>query len=129
MRKIFFTLPLLITAIFLFANDIHAQASNSSSNILRHIVIITFKPGASADSITALDNVYKELSKSSLVKDFEIGVNISTRDTSLKHVYVTSFASKEDMDGYRKIPGYGKLFQISLSISDDVTVADYWVKK
>ncbi|MEP6683166.1 MAG: Dabb family protein [Parafilimonas sp.] len=129
MRKIFFTVSLFIAVFFLFKNDINAQTNNSSSGILRHIVIITFKPDASADSIKALDDVYMGLSKNTLVKSFEMGVNISTRDTGLKHVYVTSFASKEDMDSYRKIPEYGKLFKISLSISDDVTVADYWVKK
>ena len=129
MRKTFFTLSLFVTVFFLFKNEINAQANNSSSTILRHIVIITFKPDASADSIKALDNVYSELSKSSLVKDFEMGVNISTRDTSLKHIYVTSFASKENMDNYRKIPEYGNLFKLSLPLAADVTVADYWVKK
>jgi len=129
MRKTFFTLSLFIAGFFLFENEMNAQANNSSSTILRHIVIITFKQDASADSIKALDNVYSELSKSSLVKDFEMGVNISTRDTSLKHIYVTSFASKEDMDYYRKIPEYGNLFKLSLPLADDVTVADYWVRK
>ena len=129
MRKTFFTLSLFIAGFFLFENEMNAQANNSSSTILRHIVIITFKQDASADSIKALDNVYSELSKSSLVKDFEMGVNISTRDTSLKHIYVTSFASKENMDNYRKIPEYGNLFKLSLPLAADVTVADYWVKK
>ena len=129
MRKTFFTLSLFVAVFFLFKNDINAQTNDSSSTILRHIVIITFKQDASADSIKALDNVYSELSKSSLVKDFEMGVNISTRDTSLKHIYVTSFASKENMDNYRKIPEYGNLFKLSLPLAADVTVADYWVKK
>jgi len=129
MRKTFFTLSLFIAGFFLFENEMNAQANNSSSTILRHIVIITFKQDASADSIKALDNVYSELSKSSLVKDFEMGVNISTRDTSLKHIYVTSFASKEDMDNYRKIPEYSNLFKLSLPLAADVTVADYWVRK
>jgi len=47
----------------------------------------------------------------------------------LKHVYVTTFASKDDMDNYKKIPLYKTLFKISLAVSDDVTVADYWVNK
>jgi hypothetical protein len=130
MKKILFALSLFSAAILLFENNTNAQTNNSSSTILRHIVIITFKQDAPADSIKALDNVYIGLSKSPLVKDFEMGVNISTRDSGVvKHVYVTSFGSKADMDSYRKIPGYSNLFKLSLPVAEDVTVADYWINK
>ncbi len=127
MKKIFFKFFLFTTVLFLFGKKINAQTNNS---LLRHIVIITFKQDAPADSIKALDNIYTDLSKSPLVKDFEMGVNVSTRDSGvIKHIYVTSFASKDDMDNYRKIPEYSKLFKVSLPVSEDVTVADYWVNK
>ena len=130
MQKIFFVLSFCIATIFLFDIKASAQTSNLSPGVLRHIVIITFKADAPADSIKALDNIYSDLSKSILVKDFEMGVNVSARDSSVvKHIYVTSFAAKNDMDNYRKIPEYGKLFKLSLPISEDVTVADYWVNK
>lgn len=120
----------MFTTTLLFHNNINAQINNSSSNLLRHIVIITFKPDAPADSIKALDNVYTGLSKSSFVKDFELGINVSARDTGVvKHIYATTFASKEDMKSYSKIPEYARLFKISLPIADDVTVVDYWVQK
>lgn len=129
MKKLF-SLLFILAVLFLFQGKAHAQASNSSPKTLRHIVIITFKQDAPADSIKALDELYKSLSTDASVKDFETGVNISMRDTGVvKHVYVTSFASKDEMDKYRKIPDYSKLFKISLSIADDVTVADYWVNK
>jgi hypothetical protein len=129
MNKILFTLSLFAIAILSFENNTNAQTGNSSSALLRHIVIITFKQDAPADSIKALDDIYAGLSKSPLVKDFEMGVNISARDSGVvKHVYVTSFASKDDMENYRKIPLYGKLFKLSLPVADDVTVADYWNK-
>ena len=130
MKKIFFTLSMFVAAILLFENNTNAQTNNSSSNLLRHIVIITFKHDASADSIKALDDVYTGLSKSSFVKDFELGVNVSARDTGVvKHIYATTFASKEDMKSYSKIPEYARLFKISLPIADDVTVVDYWINK
>lgn len=129
MKKIFSGLPLLITGILL-TNNIIGQTKVDSGNLLRHIVIITFKPGTATDSIQTLDNVYKNLSKSPLVKHFEMGVNISARDTTeLKHVYATTFASMTDMNNYRKIPEYASLFKISLRIADDVSVVDYWVEK
>lgn len=130
MKKILFMLSMFVAAFLLFANNTNAQTNNSSGNLLRHIVIITFKPDAPADSIKVLDNVYTSLSKSSFVKDFELGVNVSARDTGVvKHVYVTTFASKDDMKSYSKIPEYSKLFKISLPIADDVTVVDYWINK
>ena len=105
MKKKLFMLSMFATAIFLFGNKTNAQ--NNASTLLRHIVIITFKQDASAD-----------------------GINVSTRDSGVvKHVYVTSFASKDDMKLYAKIPEYARLFKISLPISEDVTVADYWVNK
>lgn len=110
-----------------YANNINAQNGNS---VLRHIVIITFKSDAPADSVRALDDLYRSLAKGGMVKDFETGVNISTRDTGVvKHVYVTSFASKEDMDSYRKMPDYSKLFKLSLPVASEVSVADYWANK
>ena len=130
MKKIFFILLIFTTTTPLFHNNSNAQTHNSSSSLLRHIVITTFKPDAPADSIKALDNVYTSLSKSSFVKDFELGVNVSARDTGVvKHIYATTFASKEDMKSYSKIPEYARLFKISLPIADDVTVVDYWVQK
>jgi hypothetical protein len=129
MKKIFFTL-LLSAIVLLIHNNANAQTGNSSSALFRHIVMITFKQDAPADSIKALDNIYKDLSKSPLVKDFEMGVNVSMRDSDVvKHVYVTTFASKDDIDNYRKIPAYTTLFKASLPIADDVAVADYWVNK
>lgn len=119
----------MIVFIVLLQNRSFAQSAGSSPTF-RHIVIITFKPDASPDSIKALDNVYAALAKSPLVKDFEWGVNVSARDTTtLKHIYNTTFASKEDLDAYRKIPGYKRLFQLSLPVADEVNVVDYTINK
>jgi len=129
MKKILFTLSMFVLSLLLFENNSAAQTNNSSV-FLRHIVIITFNPDAPLDSIKALDNVYTSLSKNPMVKDFELGVNISPRDSGvIKHVYVTSFSSKDDMKNYTKIPEYKSLFKISLNIADDVSVVDYWITK
>jgi hypothetical protein len=126
MKKIF-TTAFLPVAFFFFTHT--AEAQNSSA-LFRHTVIITFKPGAAADSIQALDKLYSTLSKNAVVKDFEWGVNISPRDSGVvKHIYVTTFASREDLNFYRKIPLYKSLFPLSLAISDDVSVVDYWAEK
>jgi hypothetical protein len=128
MKKIF---SLLLTGAFVFVltNAIHAQ-NNSDQLILRHIVTISFKKDAPADSIRALDKIYQDLSKSTFVKSFETGTDISTRNAGvLRHVYMTTFATKEDMQNYKKIPEYQLLFKISLTIADDVNAVDYWTNK
>lgn len=126
MKKIF-TVAVLFVAFFFYAHT--AEAQNSSA-VFRHTVIITFKHNAAADSIKALDNIYSTLSKNTVVKDFEWGVNISPRDSGVvKHIYVTTFTSREDLNLYRKIPLYKSLFPLSLAIADDVSVVDYWAEK
>lgn len=129
MKKISLAPFLFIITILLLSHTTQAQ-TKSTSTLFRHTVIITFKQDAPADSIQALDKIYKELSKSSMVKDYEWGSNVSSRDSSvMMHIYVTTFASKQDMAAYRKIPVYARLFPISLAISDAVNVVDYWVEK
>lgn len=126
MKKIF-TVVILPVAFFFYAHTAEAQ---DSSALFRHTVIITFKNGTAADSIHALDNIYSTLSKNAVVKDFEWGVNISPRDSGVvKHIYVTTFASREDLNLYRKIPLYRSLFPLSLAIADEVSVVDYWAEK
>ena len=121
------TVTILPVAFFFYAHTTKAQ---NSSALFRHTVIITFKPAASADSIQALDNLYSTLSKNAVVKGFEWGVNISPRDSSVvKHIYVTTFASRQDLNLYRKIPLFAHLFPLSLAIADDASVVDYWVEK
>ncbi|WP_158638310.1 Dabb family protein [Panacibacter ginsenosidivorans] len=129
MKKIFFAALMLLTVALLLHNKATAQSNNAPGDLLRHIVMITFKKDAPADSIQALDNIYKSLSKSTMVKDFEMGINMSIRDTLVKHVFVTTFTSKDDLANYKKVPAYSGLFKLSLAIAEDVTVADYWVKK
>jgi hypothetical protein len=126
MKKIL-TVAVLPVAFFFYAQSTHAQ---NSFALFRHTVIITFKPAASADSIHALDKIYSTLSKNAVVKGFEWGVNISPRDSSVvKHIYVTTFASRQDLNLYRKMPLYSSLFPLSLAVADDVSVVDYWVEK
>ena len=128
MKKILSLILIIAVIFFLHGNKLSAQTVNAS--VFRHIVIITFKQDAPADSIKALDDIYERLSKDPSVKDFETGVNISTRDTGvIKHVYVTTFASKNNMDNYKNQLLYKELFKVSLNISDNVTVADYWAMK
>lgn len=127
MKKI--PLLLIFTFVFVLTGNIHAQ-NNAGTGVLRHIVTISFKKDAPADSIKALDKIYLDLSKSSFVKDFETGTDISTRDPGvLRHVYMTTFVSKEDMQNYKKIPEYQRLFKVSMAIADDVNAVDYWAEK
>lgn len=129
MKKISFTPFLFVITILLLSHTTHAQ-TKSSPTLFRHTVIITFKKEAPADSIQALDRVYKELSGSPLVKGFEWGANVSPRDSGVvMHIYVTTFTSKQDLTDYKKIPVYARLFPISLAIADEVNVVDYWVDK
>lgn len=127
MKKMFVAIAVFIISISF--NTSQAQSRNAGA-LLRHIVTVTFSKDAVADSIKLLDETYTNLSKNSMVKDFEWGVNISGRDTGVvKHIYMTTFATKDDMDNYKKLPLYKDLFKISASVAADLSVVDYWIKK
>ena len=127
MKKVSFIAFVLLA--FLPVHNLYAQ-TKSSVALFKHTVIITFKEDAPADSIQALDQLYTDLSQNPVVKDFEWGINTSPRDTTeVKHIYVTTFATQQDLSSYKKNPQYARLFPLSLAIADDVSVVDYWVEK
>jgi len=48
-----------------------AQDKISNQKTLRHIVIVTFKPGTSNTQIQAVDNSFRNLAKLKMVKGYE----------------------------------------------------------
>jgi|GEM_PF-1350216 len=126
MKQLFSLAILSFLAPFMLVSTARGQ-SDSAAHVLRHIVVISFKKDAPADSVRALDNIYQDLAKSSYVKSFEMGTDISTRDPGvLRHVYTTTFATMDDLKSYRKMPEYQMLFKVAMAIADEVNAVDYW---
>jgi hypothetical protein len=82
-----------------------AQSKSQVQNQLRHVVVMTFKPGTSNEQMPEVDHSFKNLAKLKMVKGFEWGIGSDDRDTvHVKHVYVTTFASKNDEADYGNSP-------------------------
>lgn len=108
--------------------SVQAKSVNGDHKQLRHIVVVTFKPWTSNAQIQAVDKSFKNLSKLAMVKGFEWGIGLDDRNTQhVKHVYVTTFASKEDEASYGKSPEHQAHIKLGADYIDNVSATDYFV--
>jgi len=123
-------------SLFLLLLIINVSASNGQSKreptrLLRHVVTVTFKPGAASKDIEEVDRSFQNLAdKLLMVKDYEWGVSpIDARNKENKHVYVSSFASERDLAVYGDSPEHQKHIKIGASAIKGVSAVDYWLTK
>ncbi|AHM62478.1 Stress responsive alpha-beta barrel domain-containing protein [Flammeovirgaceae bacterium 311] len=129
MKKLL-SITMFLVAVLSIVMQANAQSNPLPSKPLRHVVIITFKAGTSADSIQAVDQAFTSLSKERLVKDFEWGIEIADEQVEQEtHFYVLSFASREDIKSYEKTPQHDELIRVASPIVADVKVIDYWAEE
>src|ERR1044071_7867029 len=126
MKKSLLISTIFLTTVLFIAKYSDAQTKIFPQNLLKHIVIITFKQGTSPDSIKAVDKAFTSLSKIALVKEFEWGVDISGQSKLERHSYVLSFASSNDIKVYKKTPQHDELARVADPIVKDVIEVDYW---
>ena len=123
----------LVTLLFcatLMISPSQAQ-SNSSSKMLRHVVLFKFKDTSSAQEVKVVENAFVALKgKIKLIKDFEWGTNNSPENLNqgLTHCFFASFASERDRDDYLVHPDHKAFVEVLKPHLDKVTVIDYWVK-
>ena len=123
---------ILVTLIFcatLMISPTQAQ-SNSSSKMLRHVVLFKFKDTSSAQEVKVVENAFVALKgKIKLIKDFEWGTNNSPENLNqgLTHCFFASFSSEKDRDDYLIHPDHKAFVEVLKPHLDKVTVIDYWV--
>ena len=89
---------MFIVAVLSEVKQANGQTNPLPSKSLRHIVILTFKAGTSADIIQAVDQAITRLSKESPVKEFDWGIEVSDEQVEQKtHLNVLSFAARKDI--------------------------------
>ena len=122
---------MLFSFLYLFAtNSTMAQNKTDEQRLLRHIVVVTFKPGTSNAQMQAVDNSFKNLSKLKMVNGYEWGIGSDDRDTQhVKHVYVTTFKSKEDETSYGKSPEHQAHIKLGADYIEGVNATDYFISK
>ena len=106
--------------------------SNSSTKMLRHVVLFKFKDTSSPQEVKVVEDAFVALKgKIKLIKDFEWGVNNSPEklNQGLTHCFFVSFQSEKDRDAYLIHPAHKAFVAIAGPQIDKATVVDYWQHK
>ncbi|WP_018615057.1 Dabb family protein [Segetibacter koreensis] len=130
MKLLYRTILLSTLSIFCIINSVWAQRKSEAGNLLRHIVVVTFKPGTSDEQMQAIDNSFKNLAKLNMVRGFEWGIGSEERDTShVKHIYMIAFANKKDEASYGASPQHQTHIKLAADYIESVSATDYFVNK
>ena len=127
-NQLFSAIILIVCSSFITSNVI-AQENNQKKQLNR-ILIFTFKPGITADSIKLVDNVYLEISKLPGIKSLKIGVEKpSDKDPkSIKHIYILGFETEQATETYVKSKAHEKLGPLASTVVA-WQMFDYWTEK
>lgn len=96
---------------------------------LRHVVLFSFKDGASADQIDAIVSDFESLEEAIPgVADLEWGTNVSPEglNDGFSHCFTLSFASVEDRDAYPVHPEHQRFVSTFGGCLEKSLVVDYW---
>jgi hypothetical protein len=114
-----------LSCISLSLVSISKAQSDSSKQQIRHVVIVTFKPGTSDSSKHIVDKAYRQAALAfPMVSAFEWGWDAND-NTQNKHVYVTTFNSKGDLTTYNASPQVQEVKKKSASKVVNTTTIDY----
>jgi len=121
----------LFSILLLTAMITTTSQAQSSSKMLRHVVLFKFKDTSTAQEVKVVEDAFIALKgKIKLIKDFEWGTNNSPENLNqgLTHCFLASFASEKDRDEYLVHPDHKAFVEVLKPHLDKVTVIDYWVK-
>ena len=119
---------LLICMIITSTGSVKGQQDNPDQ-LLRHVVLFSFKSDKSADKIAEIEAAFRALpSKIPEIRGFEWGTNNSPEglDKGFTHCFFLTVHSEADRNTYLPHPdhkAFGTLLQPYL---EDVLVVDYW---
>jgi len=106
-----------------------AQADTSKSQQYKHVEIVTFKPGTSADSKHMVDKSYRQAADAfPMVKAFEWGWDDNDKSQNTR-IYTTTFNSKGDLITYNSTPAHQAIAKSKPANVVTITTIDYPVNK
>ena len=123
---IVFCLGLLTAA----CGDSNEEQLTENEELVRHIVVFKYKPGASEADIERVTDAFADLeNKVPGIVNFEHGLNNSPENKNLgfTHVYQVTFEDVEARDNYLPHPEHKKFGELlgELDILEDAFVVDY----
>lgn len=102
---------------------------NKEVNMLRHVVLFSFKEESSPEQIKTVTDAFAALpEKIKQIKSFEWGTNNSPENLNqgFTHCFFVGFASEEDRAIYLPHSDHKAFGELLMPLLDKVLVIDYW---
>jgi hypothetical protein len=102
-----------------------------SNQLLRHVVLFSFKDDASYDDVDAIVTGFAALPSSIPgITAYEWGTNVSLEglNDGFTHCFTLTFASAEDRDAYIVHPAHRRFVEMLKPSLAKSLVLDYWAK-
>ena len=104
----------------------------SKGTVLRHVVSIKFKPGATPAQIKTVEEAFRDLkNKIPEIASLEWGVNNSEEghDKGFTHCFILTFKSEADRAVYLPHPSHKAFGTVLRPVMEDVMVVDFWSRE
>lgn len=98
---------------------------------LRHVVLLKFRDGTSAQQIRDIENAFCALpGKIDAICDFEWGTDVSVENLQdgFTHCFVVTFRNEAGRSEYLPHPAHKEFGEMLRPHLDKVLVVDYWTK-
>ena len=107
------------------------SGAESGTKRLHHVVSLKFKAAATKAQIDEVVTAFRDLKKKIPgIQKLEWGTNVSPEkhDKGFTHVFVLSFSSDQDRDGYLVHPDHKAFGKLLGPVLEDVFVLDFWAQ-
>jgi hypothetical protein len=109
-----------------------ASTTNQPDQVLRHVVLFSFKPTASEDDLAEIAQAFAALpSQIDAIIDFEWGTDVSVEGKAdgYTHCFFVTFRDAAGRDAYLPHPAHKAFGQLLRGHLDKVLVLDYWARR
>lgn len=100
-----------------------------ADEMLRHVVLCSFKPDATTERIEAVEDAFCGLSaKVAVLRHAEWGTEISLgpQTDGFTHCFVVSFLTETERDRFLRHPAHQEFTRLLTSCAQRIIVFDYW---
>ena len=129
--KIFPILVICCLTMMCIPGTANAQKDTTKKQQIQQVEIVTFKPGTSEANQHMVDDSFrKAINQLPLVHTFlSVVANDNENSSQIKHVYITTFNSKGDLNTYNASPAHQSVKKSNAAYIDNVVTIDYPVNK
>lgn len=105
--------------------------ADKPAKVLRHVVLLKFKPEATATQIREIEEAFAALPKKiDTITAFEWGTDVApeNRSEGFTHCFLVTFANEAGRDVYLPHPAHQEFVASLKPKLEKVLVVDYWAK-